>query len=160
MFGRILIPTDFSRTSDVALDYARELAARFSAELYLLHVIEETPLGGHGAESWLANGPGIRDSLLRDAQQRLAHRLTDLRAAGAVRSEVIFGRPAETIVDYAADQHVDVIVMGTHGRTGVAHLLLGSVAEKVMRLSSCPVLTVRDRPADRGPIGAVATAVA
>jgi len=158
MFGRILIPTDFSHTSDAALDYGCELARRFGAQLYLLHVIEETPLGGNGGESWLANVPGIRDRLVRDAQQRLAHRLTELAASVAVQGEVIFGRPAETIVDYAAEQHVDVIVMGTHGRTGVAHLLLGSVAEKVMRLTPCPVLTVR--AGDHAPTREIAAAVA
>jgi len=142
MFGRILIPTDFSRTSDAALDYGIELARRFAAEIYLLHVIEETPLGS--PESWLANEPGSRDSLLHEAQQRLAHRLTELATVATARSEVIFGRPAETIAEYATERHIDVIVMGTHGRTGVAHLLLGSVAERVMRLAPCPVVTVRD----------------
>lgn len=143
---RILVPTDFSPASDAALGYARRLAARFGASLHLLHVLEDPSVGGaFGSESYLADSPDMRTARLNDARERLAHRvMPDDRSQVHATPEVIFGRSAQTIVDYAADGDVDVIVMGTHGRSGMAHLLMGSVAESVIRTAPCPVLTVRD----------------
>ena len=146
--NHILVPTDFSSTSDAALDYARALAARFGASLHLLHVIQDPFLSGPlVAEAYVTETPGVRTTIMDDAKARLAHRLTARdRDTFAAHAEVVFGRDAETIVDYAADRGVDLIVMGTHGRTGMAHLLLGSVAERVVRTAHCPVLTVRAVP--------------
>ena len=135
---RILVPTDFSEMSDAALDYARVLARRFGASLHLLHVLDDPFVTeGLAAEAYITEAPSIRTSMLDEARSRLAH-----RAAGCTTTEAIFGRGAVTIVEYAQQCGSDLIVMGTHGRTGLAHLLLGSVAERVVRLAPCPVLTV------------------
>jgi nucleotide-binding universal stress UspA family protein len=128
MFNRILVPTDFSPASDAALDYARILAAKFGASLQLLHVIDDP-----SASTFLAQ-----------ARERLARTIsaTD-RARLHATSEAFVGTPAPAIVDYATATGTGLIVMGTHGRTGLAHLLMGSVAEQVVRTAPCPVLTVR-----------------
>jgi len=141
----ILVPTDFSTTSDAALDYAREIAARFNARLSLLHVLQDPFVNGPlVSDAYISETPGVRTTIMEDAKARLAHRLTpNDHLTFEARAEAIFGHGAQTIVDYAADQEIDLIVMGTHGRTGVAHLLLGSVAERVVRTAHCPVLTVR-----------------
>jgi nucleotide-binding universal stress UspA family protein len=145
---QILVPTDFSATSDAALDYAREVAARFDGSLHLLHVLEDPftnrPLA---PDAYVTDTPGVRTTILEDARARLAHRLTPRdRDELAANAEMVFGSGAETIVEYAASRGIDLIVMGTHGRTGMAHLLLGSVAERVVRTAYCPVLTVRTPP--------------
>jgi nucleotide-binding universal stress UspA family protein len=142
---RLLVPTDFSPTSDAALAYARDLADRYGASLQLLHVLEDPFVPGRfGSDDYLGEPPGVRTTILEDARARLARRLLSTgRAAFGTSGEVVFGRAAETIVDYAAGHGIDLIVMGTHGRTGMAHLLLGSVAERIVRTAPCPVLTVR-----------------
>jgi len=135
---RILVPTDFSDTSDAALAYARVLSTRFGASLHLLHVLDDPFVSeGLAAEAYITEAPSIRTSMLEDARSRLSH-----RSAGCATTEAIFGRGASTIVEYAQHRGIDLIVMGTHGRTGLAHLLIGSVAERVVRIASCPVLTV------------------
>ena len=137
----ILVPVDFNPTSDAALRYGIELARRFAARLYLLHVPE------HVGEAAEAEYPiGIFETMQNAAHDRLWHLLTDeeareLRPECAMRT----GAPADEIVRYASEHDIDVVVMGTHGREGVARVLLGSVAEKVVRRAPCPVLTVRHR---------------
>ncbi len=135
---RILLPTDFSDTAQHALDYARELAGRFGASVHLLHVVpdpmqnwatEAMPVVSDLAERWKA-----------DAERRLEEiQLDGPQTVRAVR----IGHAFVEILHYAADNAIDMIVMGTHGRGPVEHLLLGSVAEKVVRKASCPVLTVK-----------------
>lgn len=144
----ILVPTDFSSTSDAALEYAREVAERFGASLHLLHVLQDPFVNGPlVSEAYLTDTPGVRTTILDEAKARLAHRLAPLdQKSFAAHAEVVFGRGADTIVEYAADRGIDLIVMGTHGRTGMAHLLLGSIAERVVRTAHCPVLTVRPHP--------------
>jgi len=148
MFTRILVPTDFSEPSDAALDYARALADKFGATLHLLHVIEPGYItGALSNEVFIGATPGDYEMLVTDAQAKFAHRvLPSDRARYRTTTEVMTGPSADTIVDYAEVQHVDLIVMGTHGRTGLAHLLMGSVAEHVVRMAPCPVLTVRQAP--------------
>lgn len=163
--SRVLVPTDFSAPSDAALACGRAVAERFGASLHLLHVLDEAlVLGPIGSEVYLAESTDIRAARLKDAQERLAHRITgNDRTSLRATTEVIFGTPARTVVDYAADTGFDLIVMGTHGRTGVAHLLMGSVAESVVRTAPCPVLTVREAlervsvPVVRGVVGAATT---
>ena len=144
-FRRILVPTDFSAPSDAALDCARWLAAGFGASVHVLHVLAEvSPSGGTGSELFVTEPPEARSLRLVDARDRLNHRITaDDRATLGATTEVIFGSPSRIIVDYAADNQFDLIVMGTHGRTGMAHLLVGSVAERVVRTAGCPVLTTQ-----------------
>ena len=153
---RILVPTDFSETADAALGDARLLAARLGAALRLLHVVDDPFLAeGLAAEAYIAEAPAMRTALLEDAKGRLAHRVAWCQSPGAdaegtrvpASAEVLFGRGAKTIAEYAAQRGTDLIVMGTHGRSGLAHLLLGSVAERLIRTAPCPVLTVRQRRA-------------
>ena len=140
---RVLVPTDFSAASDAALDYARVVASRFNATVHLLHVVENSTIIG-GMEPSAADTPGVRSAMLEDARSRLSLRAHPAGVPAVADSEVIFGVPEITIVEYARARDASLIVMGTHGRTGVAHLLMGSVAEKVVRTAPCPVLTVRE----------------
>jgi universal stress protein A len=144
MFTRILVPTDFSDASDSALDYGKALATHFGASLYLIHVVED-PIAAtaFGVEGYIAEAPGFGAALRADAERRLAVRLTPAeRSRLRASAELLSGRCAPTIVNAAVDRDIDLIVMGTHGRTGVAHALMGSVAERVVRTAPCPVLTV------------------
>lgn len=145
MFTRILVPTDFSPPSDAALEYARMLAAKFGASLRLLHVIDEpTPASNFVADGYAPTTDDIRDALLTQARGRLAYAMNVAdRTHFHATANAVIGMPAPAIVDYAAATGTDLIVMGTHGRTGLAHMLMGSVAEHVVRTAGCPVLTVR-----------------
>jgi universal stress protein A len=140
--SRILVPLDFSSHAQQAMDYAAALAGSSGASLHLLNVVE--PLAAHvlAGESYVML-PEIMDSMVDDAKRQLAEYRDCLPPGTRSTSEVIVGTPAMTIVQTAADRKCDLIVMGTHGRTGLAHLLMGSVAERVTRLAPCPVLTVR-----------------
>jgi nucleotide-binding universal stress UspA family protein len=144
-FRRILVPTDFSAPSEAALDCARRLATGFAASVHLLHVLPDVSGSDEiGSELFVTEPPEARSMRLMDARDRLKHRITaDDRVTLRATSEVIFGSPAQIIVDYAADNQFDLIVMGTHGRTGMAHLLVGSVAERVVRTAGCPVFTTQ-----------------
>lgn len=140
---RILVPTDFSQTADAALEYAFVLAAAFGASLQLLHVLDDPfVVDGMAAEAGIAEAPALRTAVMNDARERLRHRATRSQAI-PIETDVLFGHGARTIAEYAAARGMDLIVMGTHGRTGFAHLLLGSVAERLVRMAPCPVLTVR-----------------
>ena len=141
---RILLPTDFSPNSGVATKYACALADKFDAELHLLYVFEE-----YTGSTW---APGVPlpppHSLIAELKQQVATSLVELidrdwQAQHAIVRATREGHPFVEIIRYAKDQTIDLIVMGTHGRTGISHLLMGSVAENVVRKSSCPVLTVR-----------------
>ena len=133
---RILVPTDFSETSDAALKYGIELAQAFGARLFLLHVPGETGVNFEADFPMVQfeNAPRERLETLINAQEMLK-----LRPEYALR----LGVPSDQIVRYAGDRDIDLIVMGTHGRSGVPHMVMGSVAEKVVRTAPCPVLTVR-----------------
>jgi nucleotide-binding universal stress UspA family protein len=133
---RILVPTDFGQTSESALHYGVELARVFGARLHLLHVFDSST--------------GIRQYTVttfpapeNEAREQLAELLsgTDRRELRPV-CESRLGAPADEILDYALQRNIDLIVMGTHGREGIARALLGSVAEIVVRKATCPVLTV------------------
>ena len=137
---RILLPTDFSDTAQHALGYAREMAERFGAEVHVLHVVADpTP------HEWAVGAATLVVSdLLKtweaDAERHLGEiSLDGIETVRAIR----VGHAFFEILQYATDNAIDMIVMGTHGRGPVKHLLLGSVAEKVVRKAPCPVLTVR-----------------
>jgi nucleotide-binding universal stress UspA family protein len=145
MFSRILVPTDFSPPSDAALEYARILAGTFGSSLQILHVIDDpTSASEFVADGFAPSTEGIRSSLVQQARTRLEHlmNLVD-RSRYHAHADAVLGLPAASIVDYATATGSGLIVMGTHGRTGLAHLLMGSVAEQVVRTAPCPVLTVR-----------------
>jgi nucleotide-binding universal stress UspA family protein len=142
---RILVPTDFSKHSDNALRYACAFAEKFGAELILLHVVQD--LAWFVPEALLAAGPlpaAPVEEFAAAARIALQRVVAGLNLPGvAVRPEVVEGVPFDGILRFAKEHEVDLIVMGTHGHTGLAHLLMGSVAEKVVRKAPCPVLTVR-----------------
>jgi nucleotide-binding universal stress UspA family protein len=137
---RILVPTDFSEYSRQALKYACALAERFSSELHLLNVVQplalSTPYAGALPEEVMYPVP---------AAEKEMSELSDpgFEQAASVERSVRTGTPFVEIVRYAREKDIDVIVMGTHGRGGLIHALIGSVAEKVVRKAPCPVLTVR-----------------
>ena len=141
-FKQILVATDFSTGARLAADYALELARRLGASVHLLNVVEDPSVAGMFTEAYI-DMELIRKERRCDARHRMNGLLGQLRGA-RITDEVATGRVAETIAGIAADRGVDFIVMGTHGRTGVAHVLVGSVAERVIRIAGCPVLTVRE----------------
>ena len=138
---KILMPTDFSEPSRVALRYAQEFADRFGASLNILHVIEDFYLPGPSADGYMPM-PGYFEEMEVRVKAEFDKCLSSEKRQGVVTT-IKRGNPFIEIVRYAKDQDVDLIVMGTHGRGPVAHLLMGSVAEKVVRKAPCPVLTVR-----------------
>jgi universal stress protein A len=159
-FSHILVPTDFSPASEAALAYATDVASRFSARVSLLHIVTDPKATGFWTpEVYVPASPPIQERFLREARQRLENALTaDERARFSVTIEARIGAAAVGIQDFAREQKVDLIVMGTHGRTGLAHLLLGSVAERVVRSSPCPVLTTHAAAPSSAGSDIVATA--
>lgn len=153
MFTRILVPIDFSPPSDAALEYARTIATRFGATLHLFHVAQDPYQAFYSTEVYVPAIEGLRDEIAAESLKRLKERLraSDLHATATV----VIGTPAWSIVEYAGGHEIDLIVMGTHGRGGMSHLLMGSVAERVVRTASCPVLTVRE-PQQAAPAVAAA----
>ncbi len=140
---KILLPTDFSKDSIGATKYACELATQFDAELHLLHTLEHhyssTPEFGLG----LALPTYITESKLV-AEEKLANVIDSAWSANRiVVQSVVEGSPDVEIVRYASKENIDLIVLSTHGRTGLSHVLIGSVAESVVRTAPCPVLTIR-----------------
>jgi universal stress protein A len=140
----ILVATDFSEASDAALNYGRALARHFNACLHLLHVVQDVSAQAFG-DGYIATMPEIQTEVEDAARKQLAALLIDnddkpLRSRSVLMRS---GIPAAAIVDYAKESGIDIIVMGTHGRGAFAHLLMGSVAERVVRTAPCPVLTVR-----------------
>ena len=142
-FKTILVATDFSRTSEHALEYARGLATSFGGTLHLLHVVPDPVLASAWSEAYAYDLTALGERLRVEAGQQLAARAQSIRDV-PVTTEAIIGAPATLISVTAAERGVDLIVMGTHGRSGLSHLFLGSVAERVVRTAPCPVLTMRE----------------
>jgi nucleotide-binding universal stress UspA family protein len=143
----ILVPTDFSKSSVNALTYGVALAERFGAELHLLHVVQDLalfiPEAVLGTLSPLPPSPPV-EQFTEAARAALERVLRDVGRPGLViHPEVAEGVPFQEILRVARERTIDLIVMGTHGHTGLAHVLLGSVVDKVVRRAPCPVLTVR-----------------
>ena len=142
---KILVPTDFSETADAALDYAKVLAGQLGASLHLLHVFADPyAVGAFAPDVYVPPPPSLRERAIEDARACLKERLSaDEEERFGATWAIASGLTAKQIVEFADENAMDLIVMGTHGRRGVAHLLLGSVAEHVVRTAACPVLTVR-----------------
>ncbi len=139
---RILVPTDFGAASDAALRYARALAAQFGAAINLVHVFEE-PLASGAFMG--AMPPDLRHALKRAAREQLDKRHAEHAQALPLSShDLLTGPAAKRIVERANELDADLIVMGTHARGGLSHLLMGSVAENVVRTAKCPVLTTHE----------------
>jgi nucleotide-binding universal stress UspA family protein len=140
----IVHPTDFSRASEAAFMRAIAVARRDGAELVLVHVLE--PLSPFLADGSSVHYTRLRASLEAKARLSLTRMLARATRAGVVASDVLLeGSPAEKIAQLARTRRAGLIVMGTRGRTGFKKLLLGSVAERLIGLARCPVLTVRGR---------------
>jgi len=138
------VPTDFSKYSQNALVYAVAFAEKFGAELHLLHVVQDLALF---VPDTVGGSPPVVppvDQLTAGVREALQRVIRDNGLEGRrVCPEVREGTPFHEIIRCARERDVDLIVMGTHGRGAVAHLLMGSVAERVVRTAPCPVLTVR-----------------
>lgn len=141
----ILVATDFSEPSDAALTYGRALARTFTATLHVLHVAQKPSSTVYGVEGYVASMPELQKEIEEAAGKQLDALLVDNDEPPLPTRRVVItsSTPAFAIVEYAGLEQIDLIVTGTHGRGAVAHLLMGSVAERVVRTAPCPVLTVR-----------------
>jgi universal stress protein A len=138
----LLVPIDFSTYAERALDYAIRLARTLNARLTVLHVIQPVPMAG------VDMGVALPETYLQELEEAVQGSMEDalarVTAAGLTGERVVlYGVPFQEIVETAKARQVDLIVMGTHGRTGLMYVLLGSVAEKVVRLAPCSALVVR-----------------
>ena len=143
LFKNILVATDFSQPSANALTYGREFARRFKATLHVLHVADSVHLQYVG-DAYAGVLPELQAEIEEAACVQLdglltAEDRTDLHVKPVMRTGM---SPSRVIVDYSREQAIDLIVMGTGGRGAIGHLLMGSVAERVVRTAPCPVLTV------------------
>jgi len=145
----VLVPTDFSVDADYALEYALTLARKLQAKLTLLHVLEPLVVGS--VET-------MPSTFLQDLEDKMTQAMIPsharVTAAGlSCDYTIVHGVPFQVIIDTARTAHIDVIIMGTHGRTGLRHVVIGSVAERVVRLAPCPVLVVLFPPDTPAPEG-------
>lgn len=150
-FQKILVPVDFSASSAAALKLAMELSAAFRGSVHLIHAWEVPAYLRPDLTVWAGEVSATLGDQMRFGAERAMQDFSKengLEGNPSVTTEVLQGRPYEVITSSADEGHFDLIVMGTHGRTGMSHLFLGSVAEKVVRHSRCPVLTVRAPSAD------------
>ena len=141
LLKNILVATDFSAPSDAAIACGRELALSFGARLTVFHAAANIAARGYGADGFVFTDLGVQHDY-----EAAAHTQIDAMTCGELKRisvVVTSNQPASAIVDYARQAGIDLIVMGTHGRGAVAHLLMGSVAERVVRTAPCPVLTVK-----------------
>ena len=143
MFSKILVPVDFSAYTDEIVQHAMAIAQKFGSSLHLIHVVPSmdyfTPY-----ESFMAveNVAAVQKAIEAEVEGQLdgaARKITGIAVTKAIRT----GAASIEIIDYARSAQIDLIVMGTHGRGALEHILIGSVAEKVVRKSPCPVLTIR-----------------
>jgi nucleotide-binding universal stress UspA family protein len=144
MFKKILCPLDFSEFTDEIVDYAVSIAGKYGAELHFLHVIPNlnyyTPYESFlTPENLIALESSIETEVGKDFDKIM--KKIDMPVKKIIKS----GAPFVEIIEYVKAESMDLIVMGTHGRSGIEHILIGSVAEKVVRKSPCPVLTIRPR---------------
>jgi nucleotide-binding universal stress UspA family protein len=134
---KILFPTDFSHTGDAALAFATSLAKESAGRLVIVHV-QEAPLAYGGGEMYYGIPEPTTDELMS-----MLHDVKPTDAGVPVEYRLITGDPADAVVRLAEDDDVDLIVLGSHGRTGLTRLLMGSVAEAIVRKARCPVLVYK-----------------
>jgi nucleotide-binding universal stress UspA family protein len=144
-FKNVLVATDFGEPSTTALEYGRAFARTFNASLHVIHVVENVFVQGMLADAVPANYADLLQELEESGRRQLDATIgdDDRRELNATPVLLTGAGSAAGIVAYARKANVDLIVMGTHGRGGWSHLMMGSVAEKVVRTAPCPVLTVR-----------------
>jgi nucleotide-binding universal stress UspA family protein len=144
MFKKILCPLDFSEFSNEIVNYAVNIAGKYGSELHLLHVIPNlnyyTPY-----ESFLTpeNLVALESSIEKEVGKDFEKIIKKIDTS--VKTIIKSGAPFVEIIEYVKAESIDLVVMGTHGRSGIEHILIGSVAEKVVRKSPCPVLTIRPK---------------
>lgn len=144
---RILAPTDFSTHAEGAIRFACELAERFGAELHLLHVLSDVSVPAGPDPMLISSMP---PEYYREVEQQARAQLDavlkpDWPKPTRLETEVRWGDAVDEMASYAQERSIDLIVVSTHGRTGLAHVLLGSVAERIVREAPCPVLTIRSK---------------
>jgi universal stress protein A len=140
----ILCPVDFSEPCNLAVKYARELALLFNSRLYLLHVMEHL----RGDEHYMIlqiTPQEIAEKMKKEVEERLNSVAKKIKKVPKIKTEVSEGRAFVEIIKTARKDNIDLIIMGSHGRTGLPHVLIGSVAERVVRKAHCPVLVVKDK---------------
>lgn len=142
---KILVATDFGEAAEAALRYGRALARNFNATLYVMHVAEDVSARLFVGEASVGVLPDIQRDVEEAARKQIRELLVDNDPDPLPVKPVMVtsNGPAQAIVQYAKDAHIDLIVVGTHGRGAVAHMLMGSVAERVVRMAGCPVMVVR-----------------
>lgn len=147
---KILLPTDFSKLSLTAAEYAIDLASKYNAEIHLLHVVEKTP-PILAIRSLDLSAEKIRKSIDQHAHQSLDEAVKSISNGKNINiiPKILSGIDYEEIVEYSKKNGIDVIVIATHGRTGILHTLIGSVAEKVIRYAKCPVLVITPKETER-----------
>ena len=143
--GKILVPVDFSEHSRKALRYALAFANQFDAEVTLVHIVEQMVYPG----DWMYPPLAVTD-FASEKREQMIERLRSLDAGSGVRTNhvVRLGRAWQEVVEIARESQTDMIILATHGYTGLKHVLLGSVAEKIVRHAPCPVLSVRPEERD------------
>lgn len=151
----LLVPVDFSGETPDTLAFALELAGRFSAHLTLFHVVEQVvlPIGDfHLTGDTVAMTAAYTENLIAAAQHQMTTLGAGIPAGVPFDTSIKVGIPWHCIVQYATDHPIDLVVMSTHGRSGLKHLWLGSVAERVVQNAPCPVLVVRPRTGGSPPL--------
>lgn len=139
---RILCPVDFSDSSQPALKYAVAIARKFNSKIYILHVSDIDDLDSDNEE--LMNDRSEHELKIKEEKARLLNNIPeDIRNQVDIETKMVAGVPFDEIVNFAVDYKIDIIIMGTHGRTGLKHVLLGSISEKVVGKSTCPVLLIK-----------------
>jgi nucleotide-binding universal stress UspA family protein len=147
--AKMLVPTDFSEDSEQAARYAVELAKRFQAEIHCVHVVD-IPADLLSTSAYYMTGPSeaFLDQIREESKKNLETFAEKNLEGVQVRTAFLEGSPFVEILRYARDQQIDLVVIATHGRTGLRHVLFGSVAEKVVRKAPCPVLVVKREERD------------
>jgi nucleotide-binding universal stress UspA family protein len=142
---KVLVATDFGSASESALRYAQALARGFGADLHVLHVVENILSRAMDGYGYAAISPEVQADIERAGRNQTEALLSDedRRELQAIAATVTSNSPADAIAEYARKNGIDLIVMGTHGRGTIAHVFMGNVAERVVRIAPCPVLTVR-----------------
>lgn len=143
LIQNILCPVDFSSCGIAALDYASAFASEHRAELHIVHVYDEPFAYTDGGIAGFVPPADL------EPEKRRFNEISPTRPDVRFRREFIIGGPAERLIEYANNHAIDLIVMGTHGRTGVSRFLMGSVAEAVVRRAPCPVLTLKQPDKER-----------
>ena len=141
---KVLLATDFSECAKTAEEYASAFADQFQAELHVLHVIVDPLMATAEYGAAMSLPPAYLDEIRSEAQRSLDKVVSEsVKRGGPGIGTIRMGNPPSEIARYASEAGIDLIIIGTHGRGGFLHLLLGSCAEKVVRKAPCPVLTVR-----------------